>query len=53
MKRLKKLIEKEGLLYITAQLGYTTPVTIKRWIAANKIPDCAMENVEKLLRSKK
>ena len=51
MNALKKIIDKEGILFVTMQLGYSTPVTVKRWIAANKIPQCSEVKVRNFIRS--
>lgn len=51
MRELKKIINKEGILFVTINLGYATPVTISRWIKKNEIPECCKLKVSKFIRS--
>ncbi len=50
MRELTRIINKEGILFVTIELGYATPVTIQRWIKSNKIPNCVKVKVKNFIR---
>lgn len=50
--KLKKIIEKEGMLKVSNDLGYRSQTTITNWIRNNKIPNVAKAKVETYLSTK-
>ena len=50
--KLKKIIEKEGIVRVSSDLGYRSPGTIKSWIYNKKVPNLAKEKVKNYLTKK-
>lgn len=51
IKKLKKVIEIEGVNYVTFQLGYRSANTIYAWLKNNKIPNTAKKKVEEFIKT--
>jgi hypothetical protein len=49
INKLKKVIELEGVNYVTFKLGYRSANTIYAWLKNNKIPNTAKVRVQEFL----
>lgn len=52
LDRLKRIIKRNGIASVAAELNYKSETTIRKWIESNRIPPIAHEKVKEYLKGR-